>query len=175
MPKILVIVESPAKVKTINKILGSKYKVTASMGHLIDLPKSTLGVDVDHDFEAKFIVVRDKQKTMAKLKKEAKDVDEIYIATDPDREGEAIGWNLVQHIADGKKVCRVVFHEITKDAVKKAFAHPREFNQQISGCPKCPPGIGPYCRLSDQSFVVEKSRLSFERGPGAVRGFALDC
>jgi len=131
MPKALVIVESPAKVKTINKILGSKFKVTASMGHLIDLPKSTLGVDVDHDFEAKFIVVRDKQKTMAKLKKEAKDVDEIYIATDPDREGEAIGWNLVAHIAKGKKVSRVVFHEITKDAVKKAFSHPREFNHKL--------------------------------------------
>src|SRR5208283_4396160 len=131
MPKVLVIVESPAKVKTINKILGPKYKVTASMGHLIDLPKSTLGVDVDHGFEAKFIVVRDKQKTMAKLKKEAKEVEEIYIATDPDREGEAIGWNLVQHIAKGKKVSRVVFHEITKDAVKKAFAHPREFNRLL--------------------------------------------
>ena len=101
MPKILVIVESPAKVKTINKILGSKYKVTASMGHLIDLPKSTLGVDLDHDFEAKFIVVRDKQKTLTKLKKEAKDMEEIYIATDPDREGEAIGWNLVEHIGQG--------------------------------------------------------------------------
>ena len=73
MPKILVIVESPAKVKTINKILGTKYKVTSSMGHLIDLPKSTLGVDVDDDFKAKFIVVRDKQKTLAKLKKEAKE------------------------------------------------------------------------------------------------------
>jgi len=131
MPKILVIVESPAKVKTINKILGTKYKVTASMGHLIDLPKSTLGVDVDNDFAAKFIVVRDKMKTMSKLKKEAKDVDEIYIATDPDREGEAIGWNLVQHIAKGKKVKRVVFHEITKDAVKKAFDHPREFNTKL--------------------------------------------
>ena len=131
MPKILVIVESPAKVKTINKILGPKYKVTASMGHLIDLPKSTIGVDVDHNFEAKFIVVRDKQKTMAKLKKEVKDVDEIYIATDPDREGEAIGWNLVAHIAQGKKVSRVVFYEITKDAVKKAFAHPREFNRLL--------------------------------------------
>ena len=131
MAKILVIVESPAKVKTINKILGSKYKVTASMGHLIDLPKSTIGVDVDHDFEAKFIVVRDKMKTMSKLKKEAKDVEEIYIATDPDREGEAIGWNLVQHLAKDKKVSRVVFHEITKDAVKKAFAHPREFNHKL--------------------------------------------
>ena len=131
MAKILVIVESPAKVKTINKILGSKYKVTASMGHLIDLPKSTIGVDVDNNFEAKFIVVRDKMKTMAKLKKEVKEVDEICIATDPDREGEAIGWNLVQHIAKDKKVSRVVFHEITKDAVKKAFLHPREFNHLL--------------------------------------------
>ncbi|MDE2231256.1 MAG: type I DNA topoisomerase [Candidatus Omnitrophica bacterium] len=131
MSKALVIVESPAKVKTINKILGSKFKVTASMGHLIDLPKSTLGVDVDHDFEAKFIVVRDKQKTMTKLKKEAKDAQEIYIATDPDREGEAIGWNLIEHIAKGKKVSRVVFHEITRDAVKKAFLHPREFNRKL--------------------------------------------
>ena len=131
MPKILVIVESPAKVKTINKILGSKFKVTASMGHLIDLPKSTIGVDVDHDFQPKFIVVRDKMKTMAKLKKEAKDVEEIYIATDPDREGEAIGWNLVEHIGKGKKISRVVFHEITKDAVKKAFAQPREFNRLL--------------------------------------------
>src|SRR5579862_2742995 len=104
MAKFLVIVESPAKVKTINKILGPKYKVTASMGHLIDLPKSTMGVDVDHGFEAKFIVVRDKMKTMAKLKKEAQGVDEIYIATDPDREGEAIGWNLIGHIAKDKKV-----------------------------------------------------------------------
>ncbi|MDE2222542.1 MAG: type I DNA topoisomerase [Candidatus Omnitrophica bacterium] len=131
MSKALVIVESPAKVKTINKILGSKYKVTASMGHLIDLPKSTLGVDVDKDFEARFIVVRDKQKTMAKLKKEAKEVEEIYIATDPDREGEAIGWNLIEHIAKGKKVQRVVFHEITREAVKKAFEHPREFNRKL--------------------------------------------
>src|SRR5208283_2399560 len=131
MAKALVIVESPAKVKTINKILGSKYKVTASMGHLIDLPKSTIGVDIERGFEAKFIVVRDKQKTLAKLKKEAKNVEEIYIATDPDREGEAIGWNLVQHIAKGKKVSRVVFHEITKDAVKEAFKHPREFNHKL--------------------------------------------
>ena len=128
--KALVIVESPAKVKTINKILGNKFKVTASMGHLIDLPKSKLGVDVDADFAPHFIVVRDKMKTLKKLKDEAKGVDEIYIATDPDREGEAIGWNLIEHIGKGKKVQRVVFHEITKEAVKKAFEHPREFDRQ---------------------------------------------
>ncbi len=128
MSKSLVIVESPAKVKTINKILGSKFKVAASMGHLIDLPKSTIGVDFDNEFAPKFIVVRDKQKTLKKLKEDAKNAKEIYIATDPDREGEAIGWNLVQHIGEGKKIFRVVFHEITKDAVKKAFAEPREFD-----------------------------------------------
>ncbi len=128
--KALVIVESPAKVKTINKILGTKFKVTASMGHLIDLPKSTIGVDIEHEFTPKFIVVRDKLKVMAKLKKEVGDCDEVYIATDPDREGEAIGWNLAEHIAKDKKVFRVVFHEITKDAVKKAFEHPREFDRK---------------------------------------------
>ncbi|MBI3601587.1 MAG: type I DNA topoisomerase [Candidatus Omnitrophica bacterium] len=128
--KALVIVESPAKVKTINKILGNKYKVTSSMGHLIDLPKSKLGVDIETDFSPQFIVVRDKQKILKKLKDEARGVDEIYIATDPDREGEAIGWNLIEHIGDGKKVKRVVFHEITKEAVKKAFEHPREFDRK---------------------------------------------
>jgi len=128
MAKALVIVESPAKVKTINKILGNKFKVTASMGHLIDLPKSKLGVDVEGDFVPQFIVVRDKMKTLKKLKEEAKNCDEIYIATDPDREGEAIGWNLIEHIGKGKKVKRVVFHEITKEAVKKAFEHPRDFD-----------------------------------------------
>ncbi|MBF0490194.1 MAG: type I DNA topoisomerase [Candidatus Omnitrophica bacterium] len=126
--KALVIVESPAKVKTINKILGNKFKVTASMGHLIDLPKSKLGVDLENGFAPQFIIVRAKYKTLTKLRKEAEGCDEIYIATDPDREGEAIGWNLIEHIAKDKPVKRVVFHEITKEAVKKAFEHPREFD-----------------------------------------------
>ncbi|MBF0386801.1 MAG: type I DNA topoisomerase [Candidatus Omnitrophica bacterium] len=130
MSKALVIVESPAKVKTINKILGSRYKVTSSMGHLIDLPKSMLGVDVDNNFEPKLIVVRAKQKVLGKLKKEAEGKTEIYFATDPDREGEAIGWNLVPYLATGgKKVFRVVFHEITKEAVLKAFENKHDFNQ----------------------------------------------
>ncbi|MBF0593668.1 MAG: type I DNA topoisomerase [Candidatus Omnitrophica bacterium] len=130
MSKALVIVESPAKVKTINKILGSRFKVTSSMGHLIDLPKSMLGVDVDHDFAPKLIVVRTKQKVLSKLKKEAEGKTEIYFATDPDREGEAIGWNLVPHLATGgKKVFRVVFHEITKEAVLKAFENKHDFSQ----------------------------------------------
>ncbi|MFH0753602.1 MAG: type I DNA topoisomerase, partial [Candidatus Omnitrophota bacterium] len=130
MSKALVIVESPAKVKTINKILGSKYKVTSSMGHLIDLPKSTIGVDVDKDFEPKLIVVRAKQKVLSKLKKEAVGKTEIYFATDPDREGEAIGWNLVPFLATDKKIFRVVFHEITKEAVLRAFKEKHQFDTQ---------------------------------------------
>ncbi len=129
--KSLVIVESPAKVKTINKFLGSKFKVTASYGHIVDLPKSKMGVDIDNQFVSAMIVMKDKQKIMTKLKKEVADVDTIYVATDPDREGEAIGWNLMERIGKGKKVVRVEFHEITKDAVKKAFENPREFNLKL--------------------------------------------
>jgi len=130
MAKAIVIVESPTKVKTINKILGKKFKVVSSMGHLIDLPKSTLGVDVENNFEPKFIVVRSKSKLLTKLKKDSKTAKEIYVATDPDREGEAIGWNLVNHIGEGKKIFRVTFQEITKDAVLKAFESPREFDDK---------------------------------------------
>lgn len=129
MPKKIVIVESPTKVKTINKFLGKKYKVVSSMGHLIDLPKSTLGVDVENNFEPRFIAVRSKSKLLTQLKKDTKKAVEIYVATDPDREGEAIGWNLVNHIGEGKKIFRVTFQEITKEAVLKAFEHPREFDE----------------------------------------------
>ncbi len=131
MAKAIVIVESPTKVKTINKFLGKKYKVVSSMGHLIDLPKSTLGVDVENNFEPKLIVVRSKSKILTKLKKDSKSAKEIYVATDPDREGEAIGWNLVNHIGEGKKVYRVSFQEITKEAVLKAFDNAREFDQNL--------------------------------------------
>ncbi|MFH1359913.1 MAG: type I DNA topoisomerase [Candidatus Omnitrophota bacterium] len=129
MANALVIVESPAKTKTINKILGKKFKVVSSMGHLIDLPVSTFGVDIENNFEPKFIIVRKKQKILKGLKKEAEKKKEIYIATDPDREGEAIGWHIVNQIGEGKKVFRVTFHEITKEAVLKAFEHPFEFDQ----------------------------------------------
>jgi len=128
--KCLVVVESPAKVKTINKILGDKFKVVSSMGHVIDLPKSTLGIDIENDFKPRLITIRTKLATLKKLKADAKGKKEIYIATDPDREGEAIGWNLAQEIGEGKKVFRVVFHEITKEAVTKAFQHVREFDPQ---------------------------------------------
>lgn len=130
MVKAVVIVESPAKVKTINKFLGKNFKVLSSMGHLIDLPKSTLGVDIKNGFRPKFIVVRDKSKILTKLKKDTKSAKAVYFATDPDREGEAIGWNLVEHIGDGKKIYRVTFQEITREAVLKAFEHPRKFDRK---------------------------------------------
>ncbi len=129
--KPLVIVESPTKIKTISRILGNSFKVVSSMGHLIDLPKSSLGVDVENDFTPRFIVLRNKQKILTKLKKEAEKKKEIYFATDPDREGEAIGWNLIPHIGEGKKVFRVTFQEITKEAVLKAFEHPRPFDKNL--------------------------------------------
>jgi len=128
MTKSIVIVESPTKVKTINKILGKKFKVLSSMGHLIDLPKSTLGVDLNDNFKPKYIVMRSKQKILSKLKKDTLKAKTIYFATDPDREGEAIGWNLIDHIGVDKDVHRVTFQEITKEAVLDAFNQPRKFD-----------------------------------------------
>ena len=124
----LIIVESPTKAKTINKILGKDFTVASSMGHLIDLPQKELGVDIEKDFTPSYVVLKGRQKFLTALKKEAKDKSSIYIATDPDREGEAIGWQLKDRVFKGKKVSRVVFHEITPAAVKEAFKHPRDFD-----------------------------------------------
>ena len=122
----LVIVESPAKAKTIEKFLGKGYHVEASQGHVRDLPKSQLGVDADHDFEMKYITIRGRGNILARIKKEAKNASRIYLATDPDREGEAISWHLAHTLnLDPTKPCRIEFHEITKKAVKDALEHPR--------------------------------------------------
>ena len=124
--KKLVIVESPAKAKTIEKFLGRGYKVEASQGHVRDLPKSQLGVDAEHDFEMKYITIRGRGDILARIKKEAKAASRVYLATDPDREGEAISWHLAQMLGlDPEKPCRIEFHEITKKAVKEALEHPR--------------------------------------------------
>lgn len=132
MADYLVIVESPAKAKTIKKYLGSHYKVLASMGHLRDLPKSQLGVDIEHGFEPKYITIRGKGDLLSKLKKEAKSSNKVYLATDPDREGEAISWHLAQmlNIDPGSK-CRITFNEITKNAVKAAVKQPDKINQDL--------------------------------------------
>ena len=132
MAKYLVIVESPAKVKTIKKFLGKNYEVMASNGHVRDLPKSSLGIDVDGDFEPKYITIRGKGEILAKLRKEAKKADKIYLATDPDREGEAISWHLLHALKlEGKDVSRISFNEITKNAVKESLKHPRKIDMDL--------------------------------------------
>lgn len=132
MAKYLVIVESPAKVKTIKKFLGSNYEVAASNGHVRDLPKSTLGIDVEHGYEPKYITIRGKGDILANLRKEVKKAEKIYLATDPDREGEAISWHLYYALKlEDKKVYRITFNEITKNAVKESLKNAREINMNL--------------------------------------------
>src|SRR6187431_661247 len=133
MAKALVVVESPAKAKTINKYLGRNYKVVASMGHVRDLPKSKLGVDIEEGFEPSYEVIASRKKVLKELKDAAKDADTIYMATDPDREGEAIGWHLAEELGRGneKKIRRLMFNEITKKGVLSALEHPTEINKQM--------------------------------------------
>ncbi len=132
--KNLVVVESPTKARTLQKFLGDKYRIEASMGHVRDLPKSELGVDVDKNFEPQYIIPRDKKKKVNELKKAAKEADNLWLATDPDREGEAIAWHINQLLAGNKnsqQVNRVVFHEITEEAIKKAFEDPRQIDIRL--------------------------------------------
>src|SRR5947207_2124634 len=132
MAKALVVVESPAKAKTINKYLGADFKVVASMGHIRDLPKSKLGVDVDNDFTEQYESLASRKRVIKELKDAAKDASDIYIATDPDREGEAIGWHLTQELAGKKrKIHRLTFNEITKKAVQDAMKHPRAIDNNM--------------------------------------------
>ncbi len=132
MAKYLVIVESPAKVKTIKKFLGANYEVAASNGHVRDLPRSVLGIDVEHDFEPKYITIRGKGDILANLRKEVKKAEKIYLATDPDREGEAISWHLLYALKlENKKVYRITFNEITKTAVKESLKNAREINMDL--------------------------------------------
>jgi DNA topoisomerase-1 len=132
MAKSLVVVESPAKAKTINKYLGRDFKVIASMGHIRDLPKSKLGVDVDDDFNEEYVSLESRKKVLKDLKDAAKDATAIYVATDPDREGEAIGWHVIQELKGKKrKFHRLTFNEITKKAVQEALNHPRAIDEKM--------------------------------------------
>lgn len=132
MAKYLVIVESPAKVITIKKFLGKDYEVVASYGHVRDLPKSQLGIDVEHDYEPKYITIRGKGDVLATLRKEVKKAEKIYLATDPDREGEAISWHLYEALKlEGKKVYRITFNEITKKAVSESLKHARKIDMAL--------------------------------------------
>jgi DNA topoisomerase I len=131
--KNLVIVESPAKAKTIKRYLGASYQVIPSVGHVVDLPKSTLGVDIEHDFKPEYHVIPGKAKVIEDIKKQAKGKDHIYLATDPDREGEAIAFHIADRLGKGLngKVQRILLHEITKDGVKDAIEHPTELNRPL--------------------------------------------
>ena len=132
MAKYLVIVESPAKVKTVKKFLGANYEVAASNGHVRDLPKSRLGIDVEHDFEPKYITIRGKGELLAGLRKSAKKAEKVYLATDPDREGEAISWHLSKALnLDEKKMRRITFNEITKTAVKASIKEARDIDMDL--------------------------------------------
>ncbi len=132
MAKNLVIVESPAKAKTIQKYLGKSYSVEASMGHIRDLPKSKMGIDIENNFTPQYMVIRGKGDLIKKIKKEVASSDKVILATDPDREGEAISWHLMEAFKIPKeKACRVVFNEITKDAVKTAIKNPRDINYNL--------------------------------------------
>jgi DNA topoisomerase I len=132
MSDYLVIVESPAKAKTIERYLGKKYKVKASMGHVRDLPKSQMGVDINNGYEPKYITIRGKGQIIKELKTAAKKAKKVFLAADPDREGEAIAWHLANMLdLDIHSDCRVVFHEITKDAIKESFQHPRAINMNL--------------------------------------------
>ena len=130
--QILIIVESPAKAKTISKYLGKGYKVEASQGHVCDLPKSQLGVDIDHDFDLKYITIRGRGDILSRIRKEAKNASQIYFATDPDREGEAISWHLFHVLGvDEKTPCRIEFNEVTKKAVQAAIKKPRKLDMDL--------------------------------------------
>src|SRR5690349_4327492 len=132
MAKALVVVESPAKAKTINKYLGRDYKVIASMGHIRDLPKSKLGVDIENGFEETYESLESRKKVIKELKDAAKDATEIYVATDPDREGEAIGWHLAQELGGKKrKIHRLMFNEITKKAIQDAIKNPKNIDVKM--------------------------------------------
>jgi len=127
---VLVIVESPTKAKTIGKYLGRGYTVKATIGHLRDLPKRELGVDVDNNFAPKYVTIKEKAKTLAEIKKAAKTADRVLLATDPDREGEAIAWHVASQLNGNGNIRRVLFHEITKDAVAEALANPLDIDQR---------------------------------------------
>ncbi len=132
MAKKLIIIESSGKIKTVKKCLGSSYDVEASFGHVRDLPKTTLGIEIENDFKPRYKVLKDKKETVEKLKAAAKQADMVYLATDPDREGEAIAWHLQELLKlDEKKVCRITFNEITKSAITYGIKHPRKLNRDL--------------------------------------------
>src|SRR5579871_2055496 len=131
MGKALIIVESPAKIKTLKKFLGSNYLFESSLGHVRDLPQKGFGIDVEHDFEPAYTILPDKKEVIERLKKAAKEVDVVYLSPDPDREGEAIAWHIASILPKGTKYKRVTFNAITKEAVMEALKEPRNIDQAL--------------------------------------------
>src|SRR4030043_1403577 len=173
MSKNLVIVESPAKAKTLAQFLGKDYTVKASLGHVRDLPEKELGIDIDNDFSPKYVVLSGKKKVVKEIKDGAKGAKAVFLATDPDREGEAISWHLVQAAGLNKApLKRVVFHEITKEAITDAFKHPRSIDSRLVDAQQ---GRGILDRLVGYKLsplLWKKIRrgLSAGRGRARVRG-----
>ena len=170
MAKYLVIVESPAKVKTIKKFLGKNYEVMASNGHVRDLPKSQLGIDVEHDYEPKYITIRGKGEILAKLRKEAKKADKVYLATDPDREGEAISWHLSKALKlEDKKMYRISFNEITQSAVKASLKQAREIDMDLVDAQQARRMLDRYGGLPYQPAAMGKGKTWTQRRKSTVR------
>src|SRR3989304_5025352 len=161
----LVIVESPAKARTVGRYLGNGYKVEASVGHVRDLLRSQLSVDVEHDFQPKYRIPNEKRPVVKELKKEAARAQEIYLATDPDREGEAIAWHLIEAAEiEPQRAKRVVFHEITKPAIEEAFDHPREINMDLVDAQQARRTLARLGGYSSSPILWEKVRNRLSAG-----------
>ena len=168
----LVIVESPSKAKTIQKYLGKDYKVTASVGHIRDLPAAKLSVDVKNDFAPKYAIVKGKEKLVKELKEMVKQSDRVYLATDPDREGEAISWHLATVLGlDMDDKNRVKFNEINKTSVQNGIAHPEKIDLDLVDAQQARRILDRLVGYKLSPFVSQKIR----RGARAIRGTALDC
>lgn len=176
MAKYLVIVESPAKVKTIKKFLGSNYEVVASNGHVRDLPKSTMGIDIEDDYEPKYITIRGKGDKLAELRRHVKKADKVYLATDPDREGEAISWHLANSLKlDPKKTFRITFNEITKPAVKESLKNPREIDMDLVDAQQARRVIDRVVGYSISPLLWEKIKRGLSAGRVQSAALKLVC
>src|SRR6202790_7723 len=176
MAKALVVVESPAKAKTINKYLGGDFTVIASMGHVRDLPKSKLGVDVDDDFAETYESLESRKKILKELKDAAKDVSDIYIATDPDREGEAIGWHLIEELKGKKRrIHRLTFNEITKKAILDALTHPRAIEEKMVDAQRARRVLDRLVGYKISPILWDKVRLGLSAGRVQSVALKLVC
>ena len=168
--KYLVIVESPAKAATIGKFLGNNYKIEASMGHVRDMPKSQMGIDFEHDFEPKYITIRGKGELLGKLRKDAKAADKVYLATDPDREGEAISWHLLHalNLGEEKPISRITFNEITKTAVKKSITEARDIDMDLVDAQQARRVLDRVVGYTISDLLWKKVKKGLSGGGGAV-------